>query len=78
MQEGNLNLSRLQQSIEAEKLDVSEKITELKLLEAGVIKSIRDGVRVLGEGEIKEKINIEISGASAKAGSAITRAGGTR
>tara|TARA_B100000686_G_C16781516_1_gene972221 strand:- start:14 stop:553 length:540 start_codon:yes stop_codon:yes gene_type:complete len=72
-----INLSRLQKAIEAKKLDVSEKITEATLLEAGIIKSVRDGVRILGKGEIKEKINIEISGASAKAVSAITGAGGT-
>ena len=72
-----VNLGRLQQEIDAGKLDASAPITEKNLQEAGIVKTLRDGVRVLANGEIKSKIQLEVSGASKSAVAAIESAGGS-
>lgn len=72
-----VNLGRLQQEIDAGKLDPSAPITEKSLQEAGIVKTLRDGVRVLANGDIKSKIQLEVTGASNAAVSAIESAGGS-
>ena len=51
-----VNLGRLQQAVDAGKLDAAKLVTEAALAEAGVIKSIRDGVRVLAKGLFNTKL----------------------
>ena len=72
-----VNISRIQKAIDNKKLDIKSKITEAVLREAGLIHKSRDGVRLLGKGEIKAKIDIEVAGASAGAKAAVEKAGGT-
>ena len=72
-----VNLGRLQQEIDAGKLDPSAPITEKSLQESGIVKTLRDGVRVLANGDIKAKIQLEVTGASKAAVSAIESAGGS-
>ncbi|PPR09638.1 MAG: 50S ribosomal protein L15 [Alphaproteobacteria bacterium MarineAlpha11_Bin1] len=71
-----VNIGRLQQAADAGKLDPSKVVTEDGLVAAGVIKSKRDGVRILGKGEINIKLQIEVSGASKGAVDAVEKAGG--
>ena len=71
-----LNLGRLQQAIEAGRLDAAKPITEAMLLDAGVVTKSKDGVRLLGKGEIKAKVSLTVAGASASAIAAIEKAGG--
>ncbi len=71
-----INLDRLQDAIDSKKLDASGTITAASLVEAGVIRRAKDGVRVLGRGEIKAKLNLEVAGASKSAIEAIEKAGG--
>jgi large subunit ribosomal protein L15 len=71
-----INLDRLQDAIESKKLDASGTITAASLVEAGVIRRVKDGVRVLGRGEIKTKLVLEVAGASKSAIEAIEKAGG--
>ena len=71
-----VNIGRLQQAVEAGKLDAAKKITEDVLVESGVIKSKRDGVRILAKGEISTKLELEVSGASEAAVDAVEKAGG--
>ena len=71
-----INLDRLQDAIESKKLDASGTITAASLVEAGVIRRVKDGVRVLGRGEIKAKLVLEVAGASKSAIEAIEKAGG--
>ena len=71
-----INLDRLQDAIESKKLDASGTITAASLVEAGVIRRVKDGIRVLGRGEIKTKLVLEVSGASKSAIEAIEKAGG--
>ncbi|MGZ5931123.1 MAG: 50S ribosomal protein L15 [Rhizomicrobium sp.] len=72
-----LNLGRLQKTIDDKKVDASQKITGETLRKANIVHKNRDGVRLLGTGEIKSKIDIEVAGASASAREAIEKAGGT-
>lgn len=72
-----VNLGRLQQAVDAGKIDAGKPVTELALVEAGVIKSVRDGVRLLAKGELSAKLTIELSGASKGAIEAVEKAGGS-
>jgi large subunit ribosomal protein L15 len=72
-----VGLGRIQSAIDAGKLDAKATVTAASLKAAGVIKSLRDGVRVLGNGELKAPVAFEIDGASAPAVAAIEKAGGS-
>lgn len=72
-----VNLGRLQQAVEAGKLDVSKPVTLEALIEAGVCAKARDGVKILGNGELTAKLNLEVAAASKSAVSAIEKAGGS-
>jgi large subunit ribosomal protein L15 len=72
-----VNLDRIQQAIEAKHLDVKDTVNAEKLVKARVIRRAKDGVRLLGRGEIKAKLNIEVHGASKSAIAAVEKAGGT-
>ena len=71
-----VNLWRLQDAIDAGKLDVSKPISGAALVEAGVIRRQLDGVRLLGEGELKAKLDLTVWSASASAVKAVEAAGG--
>ena len=72
-----VSLGRVQQAIDAGKLDPSQPVTAEALKAAGVIKRVRDGVRLLANGELKAKVAFEIAGASKPAAEAVDKAGGS-
>ncbi len=72
-----INLDRLQDAIDAKTIDIKDVINAESLVKAGVLRRSKAGVRVLGRGEIKAKINIEVHGASKTAIEAIEKAGGS-
>ena len=72
-----VNIGQLQAAIDHKKLDPKKVITGDILLEAGLIKRLEEGVRVLGKGELKAKVSIEAVGASKGAVAGIQKAGGT-
>jgi large subunit ribosomal protein L15 len=72
-----VNLGRLQQAIDAGKLDASQPITEETMRAAGLVKNLRDGIRILAKGDLKANINIEATGASKAAVAAVEKAGGS-
>ena len=72
-----VNLGRLQQAIDAGKLDAGKPVDAAALKEAGLFKSPRDGVRLLAQGELKTKIDITVAGASKAAVAAVEKAGGS-
>jgi large subunit ribosomal protein L15 len=71
-----LNLGRLQQAIESGKVDAKQPITCESLMKAGIVAKARDGVRILGKGEIKAKVELTVAGASKSAMAAVEKAGG--
>jgi large subunit ribosomal protein L15 len=72
-----INLSRIQKAIDDGKLKSADTITYDVLRKAGLCDKARDGVRILGTGELKAKITAEVSGASASAIKAIEAKGGS-
>ncbi len=72
-----LNLGKIQGAIDAGTLDGTKTITVEALKEAGLIRRVRDGVRLLGGGEIKGALVLEVTGASASAVKAVEAKGGT-
>jgi large subunit ribosomal protein L15 len=72
-----INLDRLQQAIDAKAIDAGAVINAESLVKAGVLRRSKAGVRLLGRGEIKAKISVEVHGASKSAVAAVEKAGGT-
>ena len=72
-----INLGRLQTAIAAGRLDPARPIDDAALVKAGLVKSVRDGVRLLAKGELKAKIVITVHGASKAAMDAVAKAGGS-
>ena len=72
-----VSLGRLQQAIDAGRLDPAVTIDAAALVKAGILRRAKDGVRVLGDGELKAKIALSVFGASKSARAAVEKAGGT-
>lgn len=72
-----INLGRLQQAIDDKKVDAGKPIDGAALVEAGVLRRVRDGVRLLAKGELKAQISITVAGASKAAVEAVQKLGGT-
>ena len=71
-----VNLGALQKAIDAKKLDAAKPIDAAVMLAAGLFSSPSDGVRLLGNGELKTTIEVKVAGASASAIAAVEKAGG--
>ncbi|WP_249695195.1 50S ribosomal protein L15 [Stappia sp. WLB 29] len=71
-----VSLGRVQTAIDAGKLDASQTVTAEALKAAGVIRRVKDGVRLLSDGELKAGVTFEVSGASKNALAAVEKAGG--
>jgi large subunit ribosomal protein L15 len=72
-----LNLGRIQAAVDSGRLDGKKPITIEALKDAGLIRRAKDGVRLLGHGELKSKLAFEVTGASGPAIKAVEAAGGT-
>lgn len=71
-----INLGLIQKFIDAGRIDPKAAITEDTLVDTGVVRRKRDGVRVLARGVLTASIDITVTGASASAVEAIEKAGG--
>ena len=72
-----VNIGRVQEAITAGKLDQGTPITVETLVAAGVVSKPRDGVKILGVGELTAKVTFQVAGASKSALEAIEKAGGS-
>ncbi len=72
-----VNFWRLEQAIAAGRLDATKPIDAAVLVAAGVLRRQKDGVKLLGKGELTSKLNITVHAASASARAAVEKAGGT-
>ncbi|WP_370319112.1 50S ribosomal protein L15 [Oricola sp.] len=72
-----VSLGRIQAAIDAGKLDAKKTVDAAALAEAGVIRRLKDGVRVLADGELKAKVTFEVAGVSKSAVGKIEKAGGS-
>lgn len=62
-----ISLGKLQSFIDSGKCDSSEPITNYSLFKAGLFTKLRDGVKILSDGDIKTKISLEAAGISKNA-----------
>ncbi|MCM2475631.1 50S ribosomal protein L15 [Rhizobium sp. CG5] len=72
-----VSIGRIQTAIDAKKLDPKATIDAAALKAAGVIRRLKDGVRVLSDGELTAKVTLEVAGASKAAVEKIEKAGGS-
>ena len=72
-----INIGRVQEAVDAGKLDVSTAVDMASLVKAGLLRRAKDGVRLLGSGELKAKLSFSVYGASKSAVAAVEKAGGS-
>ena len=72
-----VNLGRLQTAVDAGHLDPAKPVDVAALVAAGILRRPHDGVRVLGEGELKAALKLTVNHATAGAKAAIEKAGGS-
>lgn len=73
---GTVSVGKIQAAIDSGKLDGKKTIDEDTLVKSGLVRRKNDGVRVLSNGALKAKIDLKVSGISAKAKEAVEKAGG--
>ena len=71
-----LNLGDLQKVIDNGKIDIKKEINNSVILSSGIIKNLKDGIRILARGKITSKVNILVDGASKNAVKQVEKAGG--
>ena len=72
-----VNLDKLQQAVDAGKLDSSKPVDAEAIRNAGLVKQTHDGVKLLGRGELKVKLDLQVAGATKSAQAAVEKAGGS-
>jgi large subunit ribosomal protein L15 len=72
-----VNLGAVQAAIESGRLDANAVVDVAALVKAGLLRRPKDGVRLLGDGELKAKVGFEVFGASKSAVAAVEKAGGS-
>ena len=72
-----VNLGRVQTAVDAGKLDAQAVVTAEALIAAGVVRRAKDGIKLLGSGEITAKLSFDIAAASRSAVAAVEKAGGS-
>jgi large subunit ribosomal protein L15 len=72
-----VNLWRIEQAIAAGKLDPKKPVDAEALVASGILRRAKDGVKLLGKGELKTKLTLTVYSASASARAAVEKAGGT-
>jgi large subunit ribosomal protein L15 len=72
-----VNLGKVQAAIDAKLLDAGATVDSAALIKAGLMRRAKDGVRLLGNGELKAKVSFEVYGASKSAVEAVEKAGGS-
>jgi len=72
-----INVGALQRAVDDKRIDASQPVDVAALVAAGLLRRPKDGVRVLGDGEIKAKLSLTVDHATASAKSAIEKAGGS-
>ena len=72
-----VNLGLIQKFVDAGKIDAGSPITEDVLVQSGLVRRKRDGIRVLAKGDVTAKLDLQVTGASQSAKDAVEKAGGT-
>ena len=72
-----VSLAQLQDAIDTKRIDAKSPITSQMLIDAKIAPKAKDGVRLLGNGEITAKVTLQVAGATAAAKAAVEKAGGS-
>lgn len=72
-----VSLGRIQSAIDAGKLDAGNTVDAAALVAAGVVRRVKDGIRLVGGGELKSKVTLTVAGGSKPALAAVEKAGGS-
>ncbi|HEV2595263.1 MAG TPA: 50S ribosomal protein L15 [Sphingomicrobium sp.] len=72
-----VNVGAIQKAIDAGKLEAKGTLDHDALKAAGLARGGKDGVRLLGKGELKSKLALRVAGVSKGAREAIEKAGGS-
>ena len=72
-----VNIGNIQGFIDSGKINAKSKINADLLLDNGIISKLKDGIKLLGNGNLKSKIDIEVSVASNSAIKAVESSGGS-
>ena len=71
-----INVGAIQKAIDEKKLDGKKTVDQAALKAIGLVRGGKDGVRLLGKGEISAKVTFVVAGASKSAVEAVEKAGG--
>ncbi|MGN6268565.1 MAG: 50S ribosomal protein L15 [Sphingomonas sp.] len=72
-----VNLGAIQKAVDAKKLDAKATVDHAALKAVGLARGGKDGVRLLGKGELTAKLSFVVAGASKSAREAVEKAGGS-
>ncbi|MCO6385865.1 50S ribosomal protein L15 [Aliihoeflea sp. 40Bstr573] len=72
-----ISVGKVQEAIDSGRLDGKKAVTIEALVEARLIRRAKDGVRLLGSGEIRSKVSFDVAGASKSAIEKVEKAGGS-
>ena len=72
-----INIGRLQEAVDAGRIDAGQPVDAAAIVAAGLVKNVRDGIRLLAKGELSAKLDIAVAGASKAAIAAVEKAGGS-
>ncbi len=72
-----VNIGEVQAAIDSGRLDAKSDVNGAALVASGLLRRVRDGVRLLGDGAITTAVTFEVAGASASATKAVEASGGT-
>jgi large subunit ribosomal protein L15 len=72
-----VNIGAVQKAVDSGKLDIKGVLDQAALNAAGLTRGGKDGVRLLGKGELKAKLNFKVAGVSKGAREAVEKAGGS-
>jgi large subunit ribosomal protein L15 len=72
-----INLGKVQAAIDAKLIDTGNPVDAAAMVKAGLMRRAKGGVKLLGEGEIKSKVDFAVYRASKSAVAAVEKAGGT-
>lgn len=71
-----VNTGQLQQAIDDKRIKSTDNLTEDFLVEKGLARANKHGIKLLAKGELKTKITIEVTKASKSAAELVEKAGG--
>ena len=72
-----LNIEKIEKLIDTKVIDPKKVINHKSLMEIGLVKSENSKLKLLGKGEIKNKINIEVTFSSSAAKEMVEKIGGS-